>query len=162
MKKEINQEFLDKVRKQYAKDKNAHVLNAAVAKTPLIDLAFVRQAAAKLDGEFEVEVKTHGVTAQQQSGRCWMFSVMNIMREIVIKNCNLEGFELSGNYLAFYDKLEKCNNCLELYIENAKKPLEDRMMEYTLDGIGDGGYFSMAVDLVNKYGIVPKYVMPET
>ncbi|MCR5375104.1 MAG: C1 family peptidase [Lachnospiraceae bacterium] len=162
MKKEINEEFLDKARKQYAKDKNAHVLNAAVAKTPLADLAFVRLAAAKLDGAFEVEVKTHGVTAQQQSGRCWMFAVMNIMREIVIKNCNLDGFELSGNYLAFYDKLEKCNNCLELYIENANKPLEDRMMEYTLGGIGDGGYFSMAVDLVNKYGIVPKYVMPET
>lgn len=162
MKKVIDKAFLDKVGKQYAKDKNAHVLNAAVAKTPLIDLAFVRQAAAKLDGEFEVEVKTHGITAQKQSGRCWMFSVMNIMREIVINKCNLESFELSGNYLAFYDKLEKANNCLEMYIENAKKPLDDRMMEYCLEGIGDGGYFSMAVDLVNKYGIVPKYVMPET
>lgn len=160
--KEITVEFLEKMRKSYAKDKNAHTLNAAVAKTPLIDLAYVSTAAAKLNGEFEIEIKTHGITAQKQSGRCWMFSCMNIMREIVIEKCKLDAFELSGNYLAFYDKLEKCNNCLEMYIENAKKPLEDRMNEYILDGIGDGGYFGMAVDLVNKYGVVPKSVMPET
>ena len=87
---------------------------------------------------------------------------MNILRERVAEKCGLERFELSGNYLSFYDKLEKANNMLEMVIDNIDKPLNDRMMEYILDGVHDGGYWTMASDLVRKYGVVPADVMPET
>ena len=137
-------------------------LHAAAAKTELKDLAFVPEAAAKLNGDFSIELKTRGVTWQKKSGRCWMFAVMNILRERVSETCKLDKFELSGNYLAFYDKLEKANNFLELVIAHAGKPLSDRMNEYILGGVGDGGYWDMATDLVKKYGVVPASVMPET
>ena len=158
----LTQELLDKFREDESKNFHSRTLQAALAKTPIKDLAFVPSKAAKLNGDFSIELKTRGITWQQNSGRCWMFAALNIMREKVAQKCNLDKFELSANYLAFYDKLEKANNMLEMVIENADKPMNDRMMEYILSGFHDGGYWDMAVDLVKKYGVVPKSVMPET
>ena len=160
--KEITQELLNRFREQEAQRRSLKTLQAALAKTALKDLAYVPAAAAKLNGDFAVELKTRGVTWQQKSGRCWLYAVLNILRERISETCGLDKFELSANYLSFYDKLEKANNFLEMVIENASRPLNDRMMEYILEGIHDGGYWDMAVDLVAKYGVVPASVMPET
>ena len=113
-------------------------------------------------GAFEVEVKTRGITAQKKSGRCWMFAVCNICREIVAKKQNLEQFELSQNYLTFYDKLEKANNLLDMAIEYAREPLHGQRWLQILKGMDDGGFWTQAVDLVKKYGMVPKTAYPET
>ncbi len=158
----ITPEMLTRLQTEYETDKHAHTLHAAMAKTEFADLAFIPEAAAKLSGPFEIELKTRGITAQQKSGRCWMFAAMNILRETVAEKCGLDEFELSGNYLAFYDKLEKANNMLEMVIAHADRPMNDRMTEYILDGFHDGGYWDMAVDLIKKYGVVPASVQPET
>ena len=160
--KEITQALLTQFRAEAATQKERKALHAAMSNTELKQLAFVPEAAAKLNGDFAVELKTRGITWQQKSGRCWLYAVMNILRERIAETCRLDKFELSGNYLAFYDKLEKANNFLELIIEHADKPLNDRWMEYILGGIHDGGYWDMATDLVKKYGVVPASVMPET
>lgn len=157
----ITANLLENCRGEYEADRSAHTLNAAMSKTAFADLAYVPMNAAKLKGDFSVELKTRGVTAQEKSGRCWMFAAMNIMREIVAAKCGLDEFVLSGNYLAFYDKLEKANNVLEMAIKYADLPLNDRMLEYILEGFHDGGYWDMAVDLVKKYGVMPKSAMPE-
>ena len=160
--KPITPELLARFRAETEQNAIVRPLQAAMARTELQDLAWVPSAAAKLGGSFEIELKTRGITWQQKSGRCWLFAAMNIMREITAERCNLDAFELSGNYLSFYDKLEKANNVLGMAIENAHLPLDDRMMEYILGGVHDGGYWDMAADLVRKYGVVPSYVMPET
>ena len=160
--KELTLELLERFRARQAERPELKTLQAAVAKNELKSLAYNPEAAAKLNGDFTVELKTRGITWQQSSGRCWLYAAMNILRERVAERCNLEKFELSGNYLSFYDKLEKANNFLELIIENADKPLSDRMMIYVLEGVGDGNYWDMAADLVKKYGAVPSWVMPET
>lgn len=160
--KEITMELLERFRAEEAGRKELKTLHAAMARTELKDLAFVPAAAARLNGDFSLELKTRGVTWQQKSGRCWLYAVLNILREKLSETLGLDKFELSANYLSFYDKLEKANNFLELVIENAQKPLNDRMMEYVLGGVGDGGYWDMATDLVAKYGVVPAWVMPET
>lgn len=154
--------MISEYRRGFESDAFAQTLNAAASKTDLNDLAFIPINAAKLNGDFEIELKTRGITAQQRSGRCWLFAAMNIIREIVAERCGLDGFELSGNYLAFFDKLEKANNFLEMVIANGDKPKNARINEYILDGFGDGGYWTMAVDLIQKYGVVPKSVMPES
>ncbi len=158
----ITKELLNRYRKNVKKDEKIPVLNAAMARTEIKDLAYLPTKAAKLNGEFEVNLKTHGITAQRKSGRCWLFATMNIMREKVMEKTGLEKFELSGNFLSFYDKLEKANNFLEMVIANADKDMDDRMTDYIFSGIGDGGYFEMARDLVKKYGVVPKECMPES
>ena len=159
----ITEELLEKMHRAAESDRQVRTNTAAMAKTELKDLAFLPCEAAKLNGEFEVEVKTHGITAQQKSGRCWLFAALNIMREEVIKKTGVDKFELSQNYLSFYDKLEKANNILEMAVRDADLSLEDRKVEYDLlKGMGDGGYFDMAKDLAKKYGVVPKSAMPES
>ena len=154
-------EEIETFKEMYEKEDYA-CRESACARTELKDIVYLPLNAAKLVREFNVEVKTRGITAQLKSGRCWMFSLLNILREQVAEKCNLKEFKLSANYIIFYDKLEKANNYLEMVIANADKPLNDRMNEYILDGVGDGGYFEMAKDLVEKYGVVPADTMPDT
>lgn len=161
--KEINDALLQSFRAKVAADPSVSVLNGALAKTDLADLSFVPMQAALHDGPFAVEVKTRGITAQKQSGRCWLFAALNILREKVAETCNLdEKFELSQNYLSFYDKLEKANNFLEMVIEQAKEPVKGQSMQYVLRGMVDGGYWCEATHLVEKYGVVPKSAQPES
>ena len=161
--KEINDALLRQFRAQVAADPAAAVLNGALAKTDLADLSFVPMQAALHDGPFAVEVKTRGITAQKQSGRCWLFAALNLLREKVAEKCNLDDkFELSQNYLSFYDKLEKANNFLEMVIEQAEEPVKGQSMQYVLRGMVDGGYWCEAAHLVEKYGVVPKTANPES
>ncbi len=160
--KTIDEELLQKFERNYDSRRELVTLNAVMSRTEIKDLAYIPANSARLNKDFSIEIETHGITAQEKSGRCWAFACLNMMREKVIENCNLDHFELSGNYIAFYDKLEKANNMLEMAIEYADRDLDDRIMEYIINGIWDGGYWSMDVDLVKKYGIVPKSVMPES
>ncbi len=160
--KAITKELLNRMEQDYDRNPHFRTLNATLARTEIKDLAYIPANAARLKKDFSIEIETHGITAQEKSGRCWAFACLNLMREKVMENCNLDSFELSGNYIAFYDKLEKANNMLEMAIEYADRPLDDRMMEYIINGVWDGGYWSMDVDLVKKYGIVPKEVFPES
>lgn len=160
--KEIDDALLQEFRSAYEKDREAQTLNSALAKTDLADLAFVPMKAALHQGPFAVEVKTRGITAQQKSGRCWLFAALNILREIVAEKCGLEQFQLSQNHLSFYDKLEKANNFLEMVIQQAGEPVKGQSMQYVLRGIVDGGYWSEAAHLVEKYGVMPQTAWPES
>ena len=108
-------------------------------------------------------VKTNNITNQKQSGRCWMFSTLNVLRQRVIAKCDLEDFSFSPTYLAFYDKLEKANLFLENILHFADQDLTDRET-YTLLGnpLPDGGQWDMFANIVRKYGVVPKDVYDET
>ena len=129
----------------YDADREARVLTAAVTHSPLGKAAMDPMAAAKLEDSFSVEVKTRGITAQQKSGRCWLFASMNVMREIVAEKCGLDKFELSGNWLGFWDKFEKINFFLESVLDCAERPVADRTLDWVLNGISDGGQWDMMV-----------------
>ena len=159
--KPITKEMIEMFMKEYDDDKAAKVCTAAAATSELSELAFYPMAAAKLENTFSVEIKTRGITAQKDSGRCWLFASMNVLRERVAEKCNLEMFELSGNYLAFWDKFEKMNFFLESVIDSADLEISDRTVNWLMAGIQDGGQWDMMVSLIKKYGIVPKSVMPE-
>jgi len=115
------------------------------------------------DFHFSNKIKTKGITNQMGTGRCWLFAGYNVLRYFVIKKLELNKFELSQNYGMFFDKLEKANLFLEGIIDTAKMPLLSREVGHWLKNpIPDGGQWNMVVDLVDKYGVVPKEVMPET
>lgn len=159
----LTEDLLKKFREDYEKDSHARTMTAAAAQTDIEDLAYLPAEAAKLNGAFSIEVKTRGITAQEKSGRCWAYASLNILREILAEKLHVDEFRLSGNYMAFYDKLEKANNMLEMAIEYADRPLDSHIMDYLLyPGLGDGGHFDMARDLVRKYGICPADAMPES
>lgn len=113
--------------------------------------------------EFSVLLEQKGITNQKKSGRCWMFAALNVIRYHVIKERNLEEFELSQNYTLFYDKLEKANYFLESILETLDEETGSRLIAHLLDSpVNDGGQWDMICNIINKYGLVPKSVMPET
>lgn len=121
------------------------------------------QTKVDLDPSFSVEIDTGSVTNQKQSGRCWMFSALNTMRHSIQKEFKLKGFELSQSYTFFWDKFEKSNFFFENVIGSADKPLGDRKVSFLFaTPQSDGGQWDMLCGLIEKYGIVPKKVYPET
>ena len=111
---------------------------------------------------FSHVIKTPEITNQKQSGRCWMFAGLNVLRVEAMKALKVDQFEFSENYLQFYDKLEKANYFLETMIATADEPTDGRLISFLLqDPIQDGGQWDMFANLVRKYGVVPKTAMPD-
>ncbi|KAJ1956838.1 hypothetical protein GGI12_005200, partial [Dipsacomyces acuminosporus] len=103
------------------------------------------------------------ITDQKSSGRCWIFAGLNMLRQGIMKEKNLEELELSQPFLFFYDKLEKSNWFLENVLDTLDEDLDGRVVQYLLkDPVGDGGQWDMFVALIEKYGVVPKEAYPET
>ncbi|KAI8334944.1 peptidase C1B, bleomycin hydrolase [Chlamydoabsidia padenii] len=162
---DLTDNSLDKYKHAFWRDqKNALAMNAIVANDPGDIL--VNPAVANKDTHvFNVRLELEGaITNQKQSGRCWLFAGTNVLRLAVIRKYKLnDDFELSQNYLFFYDKLEKANWFLENMIDLADKEVSDRVVQYLLTSpVGDGGQWDMFVNVVEKYGVVPKSVYPET
>jgi len=134
-----------------------------LSQTGLSEMAFNPIKAGYLQNVFSHEIKTMAVTNQYKSGRCWLFAGLNLLREVAAKKMNVDSFELSQNYIAFYDKLEKANYMLESIIATADRDIDDRTVCWILDvGLQDGGQWDMFASLIEKYGIVPKFAMQET
>lgn len=134
-----------------------------IANGNIKDIALNRERLIAHDKFVNFKIKTGDITNQKSSGRCWMFSGLNILRPQAMKNLKVDKLEFSQNYLMFYDKLEKYNTFLQYMIDFADRPLDDRELEILLDGPGgDGGWWSYFTGLIKKYGLVPKEAMPET
>lgn len=160
----LNEKKLTQLHKEYLQDEKARVIRNALNENPIELISKRLEGKAANPNLFSIDIKTLPVNNQQKSGRCWLFSSMTILREILAKKYKIKDqFELSQNYIAFYDKLEKINYFLECMISEADKPLNDETVRYLLNtAIGDGGQWDMMVSLVKKYGICPKTAMPET
>lgn len=112
---------------------------------------------------FSEEIETGKVTNQKKSGRCWIFAALNTFRHKMSAALNIKDFELSQNYMMFWDKLEKSNFFLESILKTLDEPLDGRLIAWlTTNPQQDGGQWDMLVSLVEKYGVVPKQAMPET
>ena len=120
-----------------------------------------RQTNFYFNHNLDPEVK---ITNQKSSGRCWMFAGLNVMRHYLMREFNLpKDFEFSQSYLFFYDKLERANFFLNSVIDNRSKPSDDRLLQHLFDDpICDGGQWDMFVNLVKKYGVVPKTAYAES
>ncbi len=161
--KELSFEKLEKLEKKFKYNKVNLVMQNAASKTELNDLVYVNDVKRTLDNQFSINIKTLPVANQMASGRCWIFAGMNVLREIVAKKCNLDSFELSQNYVAYYDKLEKINYALESVVDLLDKAPDERTLSTVLHmGVGDGGQWDMLKNLVKKYGVAPKKAMEET
>ncbi len=155
---------IEKIRASFdANDVNNKARMNAISANDIKKLAENREVARKIDHQFKYKVKVSGITDQESSGRCWMFTSLNSFRPQVIENYTLSGFEFSQNHLYFWDQMEKSNLFLEGVIKHSKLPMDDRTNDWLFSNpIGDGGVWNSFANLVDKYGLVPKSVMPET
>ena len=159
----IELDLLEKQTKKYERDNKQTVLRHALSNAPYSDVLHVLEEENIIEQKFSIENKTLPITNQLRSGRCWIFAGLNVLREIIAKELKLKDFELSQNYVAFYDKLEKVNFALNSIIELKDREHDDRELMYILQtGINDGGQWDMFANIIRKYGIVPKQAFKET
>ncbi|MBR1668490.1 MAG: C1 family peptidase [Bacteroidaceae bacterium] len=159
----ISQEMLTRFAQTQKLSGSERAIKNALAAGPVSALALNQDNQVEQDTYFSNSVPSKGITDQKSSGRCWLFTGMNMLRAQMIKDQHLpQGIEFSQNYLFFYDQLEKANLFLQAIIDTRKKPMEDQTVMWLFQNpLSDGGTFTGVADLVTKYGIVPKGVMPE-
>ena len=153
-----------KIREAYKNDPRNPIIRRAISRAGLGDAAYEPTSLARTNLAFSTEIKTMPVSNQKASGRCWIFAGLNVLREIVAKKCGIKGqFELSHNYISLFDKIEKANFALESIISLSQYSPNERVFQFILDcPVSDGGQWDRFVNLVTKYGIMPKACFPET
>ena len=161
--KEIDSRVLETFETSFDKDpKNSLAMNA-VTESGISPVALSRGDANRINYTFSHQVNAPEVTNQEKSGRCWLFSGLSFLAIEAMKKLNVKTFELSQIYQMFFDKLEKANYFLENIIETRDEPVGSRIVMWLLaDPIPDGGQWHMFVNLIDKYGVVPKSFMQET
>ncbi|MCQ2180441.1 MAG: C1 family peptidase [Bacteroidales bacterium] len=159
----ISPEMLAEIQKGYEGTTADKAIRNALNNADFNVLAVNSEKAARIDGNFSDRVNTDAVTNQMKSGRCWLFSGLNVLRAAAISRHNLGDFQFSQSYCFFWDQLEKCNLFLQAVIDTRNKPFEDREVDWLFaHPLSDGGTFTGVANLVMKYGVVPSYVMPES
>ena len=158
----ITAEMMQEIRLGQTNSEAEKAARNALAINPIAELATNADNLAMIDTHFSHRVRTKGITDQQQSGRCWLFTGLNVLRAKMIDDLDLPSLVFSHNYLFFYDQLEKCNLFLQGVIDTKHLPMEDRQVEWLFKNpLSDGGQFTGVSNLVMKYGVVPSEVMPE-
>lgn len=159
----ISSGMLERIRSAYEDTPADRALRNAICNNDIRKLVVNRSNQGEVDDHFSYKVPSKGITDQQQSGRCWLFSGLNVLRARMIARYDLGAFEFSQNYCFFWDQLEKANLFLQGVIDTRSKPREDQMVEWLFKHpLSDGGQFTGVSDIVGKYGLVPKEAMPET
>lgn len=159
----ISAEMLTEIRKGYEGTASDKAIRNALNADAINVLATNAGNMAMIDTHFSDEVKTKGCTNQKSSGRCWLFTGLNVLRSRMIDKYDLGTFTFSQNYVFFYDQLEKANLFLQGVIDTKGLSFDDRKVDWLFrNPIGDGGQFTGVSNLIMKYGVVPSEVMPET
>lgn len=159
----LTPEFIERLRDGYEMNAEDRARFNAITSSDIQTLALNRAIVNGEDGHFSHKIRTKGITNQKSSGRCWMFAGFNVMRPKVIHELGLDGFEFSAAYLLFWDKMEKSNLYLEQVIELRHVDRLDREWQLVNEWmVGDGGWWNYVTSLIDKYGVVPVTVMPET
>ncbi len=159
----IDAQMLEKIKQGYQDTPEERALRNAISANDINKLAVKQGVEATYDFHFSNEVPSKGITDQHQSGRCWLFTGLNVLRADLIERYNLGAFTFSHNYNFFWDQLEKCNLFLQGIIDTRDLPMTDRKVEWLFrNPLSDGGQFTGVSDNIMKYGLVPSTVMPET
>ncbi len=155
--------LLEELRQSEPKSSTEKALHNAIAVQGMQDFFINNQRPRSIEDKFSIEVQSSGITDQKQSGRCWLFTGLNVLRAQLMTREKSGMFFFSQNYSFFWDQLEKSNLFLEGIIETRKLPINDTKVEWLFKNpINDGGQFTGISDNLYKYGVVPAEVMPET
>ena len=158
----ITFEDLEGFSQDFNSDRANLIAANAAQKSGVLEASTDYRGVRSIPNNFSINLKTGKITDQKSSGRCWIFSALNTFRYEIMKKFNLENFELSQNYIFFYDKLEKANYFLESVLKTLDEPVDGRLYSFLNAGpLSDGGQWDMFASLVEKYGVVPKEAFPD-
>lgn len=159
----LSEQTLQRLRTSWEATPADRALRNAISQTDINTLAKNAENAGTVDATFTDRVNSKGITNQRSSGRCWLFTGLNVLRAQMMERHNLPKLELSQNYNFFYDQLEKANLFLQTIIDTYKLPMDDKKVEWLFKNpLSDGGQYTGFSENVMKYGVVPADVWPET
>ena len=159
----ITEEAVDRLRGSLTGDRELEVALNAVTTSGVDPSAISRARVVATPTVVSERLDDWKVTAQKKSGRCWLFSSLNLLRAKAREDLGVKDFEFSQNHAMFWDKFERANFFLEDVVATADEPLDSRLVQFLLSEVlGDGGQWDMAVSVYLKHGVVPKEAMPET
>ena len=160
----ISAQMLQQMEKAHSTVPTNKALFNAIASNAIDNLAKNFANEGPIDNVFSIETPKQSIHDQKSSGRCWMFSGLNVLRANFAKaHQDTLSVEFSHDYLFFYDQLEKANLMLQGVIDCANKPIDDiRVQFFFHHPLNDGGTFCGVSDLAEKYGLVPMSAQPET
>lgn len=160
---DLTSKMVEKLKKEFHSRKDAEIIARAIQKNGIKAASEDPTASERLHRAFSYEIKTGKPTNQRHSGRCWSFAALNTLRHKFATKYKFKDFELSQNYLFFWDRIERANIFFQKIIATADKPLHDRTVDFYLSfALNDGGQWANAASIIEKYGVVPEYVMPDT
>ena len=160
---ELTVQELEKFSADFNKNPKNEVVARAAQRSGVLEASYNDRVQSELTRVFSTELDTDNVTNQKHSGRCWLFATLNVLRHEFGKKYKAKDFTFSQAYNFFWDKIERANMFYNRILDSADMPLDSRQVKSDLDFAGaDGGQFQMAAALVEKYGVVPSYAMPET
>ena len=160
----ISTEMMQQIKQSYGGNASDKALRNILVTNSPAKLALNYENSTAFNSHFSNRVESKAVTDQKSSGRCWMFTGMNVLRNKAIRQHHLPAdFQFSQAYTFFYDQLEKSNLFLQAVINTASKPMTDQEVEWFFKNpLSDGGQFTGIANLIEKYGLVPAEAMPET
>lgn len=159
----IDSEMLLRLRNGNDSSVARRALRNALSEHVIDDVARNADSKNNFDTYFSHRVESKGITDQQKSGRCWLFTGLNVLRAQMMREGNLPELKLSQAYNFFYDQLEKSNLFLQGIIDTADRPMDDKTVDWLFaNPLSDGGQFTGLSDNISKYGVVPASVMAET
>ncbi len=159
----LDKASITEIQTSFKRDSYTKAMQNALSHNSIYDLTKNLSNAGEDDHHFTYRVNVKGITNQKKSGRCWLFTALNMFRPRAMAVFNLNAFEFSQNHLYFWDLFEKSNLFLNNMIETAELPIDDRLVQwYFRAPVSDGGTWSNFANLADKYGMMPKEVMQET
>ena len=160
---DLTSKMVEELKKEFHSRKDAEIIARAIQKNGIKAASEDPMASERLHRAFSYEIKTGKPTNQRHSGRCWSFAALNTLRHKFATKYKFKDFELSQNYLFFWDRIERANMFCQKIIATADKPLHDRTVDFYLSfALNDGGQWANAASIIEEYGVVPEYVMPDT
>lgn len=159
----ISRDFYSEMESKAKDPRWSNALRNSILNVGLDETALNHATQTSMQHSFSIELETGEITSQNKSGRCWLFAGLNTMRYKIMQDLNLKNFELSQTYQMFFDKIEKANYFLENILETLDEETDSRLVMWLMNSpLNDGGQWDMFTSIVEKYGVVPKLVMPET
>ena len=164
MNNQINIEQIKQFSTKYNSNKSNKTIEKAITKNGLEKACIKREIVLENQPIFNIELPETKRYNQKDNHKCWIYAGINVIKYDIAKNLNIDimNLELSDNYIAFFDKLEKCNYAYETILNSKNTSLEylnkENVIKYCAT---EAGYWPMFVAIVEKYGIVPKKIMPD-
>lgn len=165
MDNQISIEQIKMFSKKYNEDTQNKVIEKNITEKGLKAACISGEVIKENERTFNIELPNCKRQDQSESHRCWIYAGLNTLKYNISKNLNMDinELDLSTNYIAFFDRLEKANKAYENAINLNNLDFDYINKENIFRYAGsEGGRWEYFVAIINKYGLVPRNIMPDT